>query len=66
MTEILETKQMRKEWSNIFKRQKKTNCQVRLLCPEKIYFTNQGEIKNIQTYKDWNNSTQADLYCKKY
>ena len=46
-----ETLQARREWQDIFKVLKQNNLQPRLLCPERISFKIDEEIKSFQTSK---------------
>lgn len=41
-------------------------CQSRNLCPVKISFKNENEIKTFQTYKSQTNSSPTDPHYKKY
>ena len=43
----METLQAKREWQDIFKVMKEKNLQPRLLCPARISFRYEGEIKNI-------------------
>ena len=44
-----ETWQARKEWQDIFNVQNRKNMQPRILCPTRLSFTIEGEIKFSQT-----------------
>ena len=45
----IETLQARREWQDILKVMKEKNLQPRLLCPTRISFKYEGEIKTLQT-----------------
>ena len=47
----IETLQARREWQDIFKIMKENNLQPRLLCPAKISFRYEGELKNFNFLK---------------